>query len=332
MTMDKSRRLFLRHSVAAVIALPGLVIAQAPGSMRRIALLLSTNHAFASHAVKALVDGLAELGWVEGRNLRLDIRYAEGEASRFRLLAAELLGQRPEVLVVGTELIAREAATLTKTVPIAFALGNDPVGSGLVQSLARPGGNVTGISIMSRELTAKRFALLKEAMPGLTRVAVLYRTGDVDADRGIGLLAEPARTLGVAIVRVEVSNAAGLERAFEQIARQKAGGVVITGSDPLFLQHFARVCDLAIKHRLVFGLGVVEGASAGALFSYGPDLTAVYRHLATLIDKILKGARPADIPVEQVNIYEMVVNLKTARRLGIELPRSFLLQATQTIE
>lgn len=331
MTTDKSRRLFLRHSVAAVIVLPALVIAQAPGGMRRIALLVSTTHAAASHLVKALVGGLAEFGWVDGRNLRLDIRYAEGDASRYRLLAAELLGQTPDVLVVGTEQIAREAATLTKTVPIAFAVGNDPVGSGLVQSLARPGGNVTGISIMSIELMSKRVALLKEAMPGLTRVAVLYRTGDVNADRGIRLLAEPARTLGVAIVRVEVSNAAGLERAFEQIARQKAGGV-ITVSDTLFYQHVAHVCDLAIKHRLVFGFGLVDGATAGALFSYAPDLTAVYRHLATLIDKMLKGARPADIPVEQVNIYELVVNLKTARRLGIELPRSFLLQATQTIE
>jgi putative ABC transport system substrate-binding protein len=136
MTADQSRRLFLRHSVAAVIALPGLAMAQAPGGMRRVALLLATSPAATSHAVKALVDGLAKLGWVEGRNLRLDIRYAEGDVSRYRPLAAELLGQRPDIFVAGADQVAREASALTKSVPIVFAIGFDPVGTGVVQSLA----------------------------------------------------------------------------------------------------------------------------------------------------------------------------------------------------
>lgn len=331
MIASSSRRRFLRHSAAAVIALPGLAAAQALSGARRVSVVFGSNSAATSTWRKALVGGLGELGWNEERNLRLDFRYAEGDASRYRPLAAELLGLKPDVLVAGFEPIAREAAILTKTVPIIFAIGYDPVGSGLVQSLSRPGRNITGISILSYELMAKRLALLKEAVPGLKRVAVLYRKGDVNAQRAIKLLAEPAKILGLAIVQGEVVDAAGLDRAFEQIVHQKADGVMVV-ADVLFFQHAAQVFSLANKYRLASGFGAVEGAAAGALFSYSPDLAVVYRRLATLIDKILKGARPAEMPVEQLNVYELVVNLKTARKLGIELPRSFLLQATQTIE
>jgi len=306
-------------------------MAQVAGPVRRVAVLLSSNAAAASHLVKALVGGLAELGWVEGRNLRLDLRYAEGDAARIRPLAAELLSEKPDVLVATTEPVAREAAALTKTVPIVFAIGFDPVGAGLVQSFTRPGGNVTGMSVLQYELIPKRLQLLKEAVPGLTRVAVIYRAGDANADRVLESLAQPARTLGLAVIPGEVRVAGEFERAFEQLARQKAGGIVLLG-DALFFQHSARVANLAIKHRLAFGVGPVEYARAGALFSYGPDFAAIFRSSATLVDKILKGARPADMPVEQANVYELVVNLKTARQLGITLPRSFLLQATQTIE
>lgn len=330
-TPDPFRRRFLRCSVAAAIAFPALGLAQTPGGMRRVALLLASNPAATSQWSRALVGGLAELGWVEGRNLHLDFRYAETDASRYRPLAAELLDLKPDLFVAGFEPIAREAVALTKTLPIVFAIGFDPVGNGLVKSFARPGGNVTGISILSYELMPKRLALLKEAVPDLTRVAVLYRTGDVNAARAIKLLAEPAKKLGLAMIQAEVGDAAGLERAFEHLARQKVDGFMVV-ADVLFFQHAARIFELAIKHRMASGFGAVEGGKAGALLSYSPDFIAVYRRLATLIDKILKGARPAEIPVEQLNVYELVVNLKTARALGIKLPPSFLLQATQTIE
>ena len=306
-------------------------MAQAPAGTRRVALLLASNAAATSKWSKALVAGLAERGWVEGRNLRLDFRYAEGDASRYRPLAVELLGQKPDVFVAGFESIAREATGLTKTVPVVFAIGFDPVGNGLVQSFARPGGNVTGISILSYELMPKRLALLKEAVPALTRVAVLYRKGDINAARAISALAEPAKSLRLTIVPSEVGDAAALEGSFEHIVRQKADGIMVV-ADPFFFQHAARLAELAIKHRLALGYGAIEAATAGALFSYSPDFVAVYRLLATLIDKLLKGAKPTDIPVEQLNVYELVVNLKTARALGIKLPPSFLLQATQTIE
>lgn len=331
MTADKSRRIFLRQSVAALIALPGLVMAQAPLGVRRVAFLSGSNSAAMSHRVKALVDGLSELGWVEGRNLRLDIRYAEADTSRYRPLAAELLAQRPDVFIAGTEPVAWEAAAVTKTVPIVFTIGYDPVGSGLVQSLARPGGNVTGFTVLNYELMPKRLTLLKEAVPGLTRVAVIYRMGDANADRVLKSLAEPARTLGLTIIPGGVRDAGGLEQAFEQIVRQKAEGI-LHAPDSFFFLHATRVMDLAIKHRLYSGSTLSEYARAGALFSYGPDASAVYRRSATLVDKILKGAKPATIPVEQPNLYEMVVNLKTARLLGIKLPHSILIQATQTIE
>jgi len=216
-------------------------------------------------------------------------------------------------------------------VPIVFAVGFDPVGTKLVQSFARPGGNVTGLSTLSYELVPKRLELLKNAVPGLRRVAVIYRAGDANADRVLRSLVEPARALGLTIVPMEVPDAAGFERAFDQISQQQADGI-LQAPDAFFFQHAARIAELTVKYRLAAGFGVTESARFGALFSYGPDFGAIFRRSATLVDKILKGARPAELPVEQVNVYELVVNLKTARRLGIELPPSFLLQATQTIE
>lgn len=299
--------------------------------MRRVALLLTTTPAAAAHLVKALAEGLAQLGWVEGRNLHLEVRYAESDPTRHRPLAAELLGQRPDVFVASNEPVAREAVALTKTVPIVFAIGFDPVGAGLVRSLARPGGNVTGFSILTYELMPKRLALLKEAVPGLTRVAVLYHAGDANADQVIKSLAEPARALGLTIMAGEVSDAGGFERTFEELARQKAGAILQV-PDAFFFPHAARVVDLAVRHGLASGFAPLEYARAGGLFSYGPDFAAIFRRSAELVDRILKGANPANIPVEQANVYELIVNVKTARRLGIELPRTFLLRATRTIE
>lgn len=299
--------------------------------MRRVALLLTTTPAAAAHLVKALAEGLAQLGWVEGRNLHLEVRYAESDPTRHRPLAAELLGQRPDVLVASNEPVAREAAALTKTVPIVFAIGFDPVSAGLVRSLARPGGNVTGFSILTYELMPKRLALLKEAVPGLKRVAVLYHAGDANADQVIKSLAEPARALGLTIIAGEVPDAGGFERTFEELARQRAGAILLV-PDAFFFPHAARVVDLAVRHGLASGFAPLEYARAGGLFSYGPDFAAIFRRSAELVDRILKGANPANIPVEQANVYELVVNVKTARRLGIELPRTFLLRATRTIE
>ena len=204
--------------------------------------------------------------------------------------------------------------------------------AGLVQSLAKPGGNITGYSILSNELNPKRLALMKEAVPGLTRVSLLHRPGDVNLERNLKLLAEPARKLGLTIVPSEVRDAADLERAFEQIARQKASGMIGSWGDSFYFQHRDRIANLAVKRRIVAGGTSIESARAGYLFSYGPDYPALFKRSASLVDRILKGANPANIPVEQANVYELGANMKTARAVGIKLPPSFLLQATQTIE
>jgi putative ABC transport system substrate-binding protein len=331
MTADKSRRLFIRHSVAAVIALPRFAFAQTAGGTRRVAVLLASSPATASHFLKALGGGLADLGWVEGRNLQLDVRYGENDAARFQRLAAELLALRPDVFVAGNEPVAREVVALTKTVPIVVPISFDPVGAGLVRSLASPGGNVTGFSILIYELMPKRLQLLKEAVPGLKRVAVMYLSGDVNADRVFKLLAEPAKQMGITIVPVEIRDLDGLEMGFKQVVKQNAGGLLpVPGG--FFFQHRVRIADLAIKNRLAFAQASVEAATAGSLFGHGANFAALFRRSATLVDKILKGANPANIPLEQANVYELVVNLKTARALGIKLPPSFLVQVTQTID
>jgi putative ABC transport system substrate-binding protein len=294
--------------------------------------MMASDPATASHLFKALVSGLTELGWIEGRNLQLDVRYGENDASRFRRLAEELLALRPDVFVTGNEPVARVVLPLTKSVPIVVPLGFDPVGSGLAQSLGSPGGNVTGFSVLTYELASKRLSLMKEAIPGLTRVALMHRPGDTNVERTLKLLAEPARKLGVAIFLSEYRDAADLERAFERIASQKAGGVIGSGGDSFFFQHRDRAAELALKRRIAIGGNSIEYARAGYLFSYGADLPALFKRSASLVDRILKGANPSNMPIEQASVYELVVNLKTARALGIKLPRSFMLQATQIIE
>jgi putative ABC transport system substrate-binding protein len=297
---DPTRRRFVKRALAAALALPGLAMAQAPRGTRSVALVLASSPATASHLAKAVVEGLAERGWAEGRNLRLEVGYGENDPARMRKVVADLLERRPDVFVAGNETVARHAAALTKTTPIVFALGFDPIGAGLVRSLAKPGGNVTGISVLSYELMPKRLALLKEAVPGATHVGFLYRAGDSNSPRLLEALAGPAKTLGVTIIPAPVSDAANLEEAFEKVAKHKATAVL--------------------------------GAHAGALFSYGPELASAFRRAAVQVDRILKGADAAVLPVEQANVYELVVNLKTARRLGLALPRTFMLQATQVID
>jgi putative ABC transport system substrate-binding protein len=306
-------------------------MAQAARGTRQVAVLLASTPAAASHLVNALIGGLAELGWADGRNLHLDVRYGENDPARTRSLAAQQLDQKPDLVVAVNEQVAREVAALTKTLPIVVPIGFDLVGSGLVQSLARPGGNVTGLSVLLYELMPKRLALLKEAVPRVTRVAVLYRTEDPNADRVLTSLAEPARILGITIIRSEIRDIAQWERTIEQASQQKAGGI-LQAPDSFFFQNRTRIAELTIKHGLVSCSNSVEAAQAGSLFSYGVDFVAVLRRSATLVDKIFKGANPASMPVEQANVFELVVNLKTARRLGINLPRTFMLQATQTIE
>jgi putative ABC transport system substrate-binding protein len=325
------RRRFLGTAGALIAALPGLAHAQAPSGSRKIGVVLAASSTTASHLVSALIDALADHGWVDGRNLRVDAGYGDNDTARIRTAVAERLARRPDVLVVGNETVARQAVALTKTTPIVFAVGFDPVAAGLVQSLSRPGRSVTGVSSLSYELLPKRLQLLKEAVPSLTRVAVLYRAAEDSAGRLLEALVEPARALGIVVVPVAVRDGAALEEVFDGLARQKADGVLLV-PDALFFQHRTRIAELAVERQLAVAAHTVENAQAGALFSYGPEISANFRLAAALVDRILKGADPATLPVEQASVYELAVNLKTALRIGVTLPHGFVLRATRTVE
>ena len=274
-------------------------------------------------------SGLRDLGWIEGDNLILDMRYAESDPARVVTLTAELLALKPDVLVSGTDREARAAAAATRSIPIVFPVGADPVGFGLVKSLARPGTNVTGLSVQSGELHAKRLSLLKETLPRLEKVGVLGETGIVAST--VAALEKSARQLGVKLLPAGARNAGDFDAAFETMARGGAEAVLSVGGS-LFFQHRQQLADLALRHRWAMIVAAIEAADAGALLSYGADLKENVKRLAPLVDRILRGANPATIPVEQVNVFELVINLRTARALGIELPRTLMLRATRVIE
>lgn len=325
-----SRRQVLLGS-AASLAAPHRLYAQPQQRMRRVGFIGSSTPTAAGHFLKAYVAGMRDLGWVEGRNLVLDVRYAGGDPARYTPLAAELLALKPDVLVAGIDSVAKAAAALTKLVPIVFVLGLDPVGLGLVQSFTRPGGNVTGFSILAFELVMKRASLLKEAVPRLERLGVMYREGDADAQRWLAPLAGEMRKIGVTLIPAGAKQADDLPKAFEKMQQDGAQGV-LEMPEPLFFQERQRIAELALKYRLPTTFTTVEHAHAGMLMAYAVDLAAIFRRAATLVDKILKGANPATMPIEQASVYELFLNLRTARALGLTLPASLLIRATRVIE
>jgi putative ABC transport system substrate-binding protein len=316
---------------ACTLGVPIPALAQAAAGQRRIAVLSVSTAAGTRHLWALFRSGLRDLGWIEGDNLVLDMRFAESDPARAAALTAELLAHKPDVFVSGTDREARAAAAATRSVPIVFAVGADPVGLGLVKSLASPGGNVTGLAVLGIELNPKRLSLLKEALPRLEKAGMLFSDGDASKAAALEALEKAARQLGIKLLPAGVGNVHAFETAFETIARGGAKAVLTNGGS-LFFQHGRRFADLAIRHRIAALANTTEGAEAGALLSYGTDLKENVKRLAPLVDRILKGANPATIPVEQPNVYELVVNLRTARSLGIELPSALLLQASRVIE
>jgi putative ABC transport system substrate-binding protein len=322
------RRRFIVAATASVLAAPRIAYARAAAGKRRIAILSVSTAAATEHLWAIFRSGLRDLGWIEGDNLIIDMRYAGSDPARVVTLTAELLALKPDVLVSGTDREARAAAAVTRSIPIVFPVGTDPVGFGLVKSLARPGTNVTGLSVLSGELTPKRLSLLKETLPRLDKVGVLVETGVAST---VAALETSARQLGVKLLPAGATNAADFDAAFETMARGGVEAVLSVGGS-LFFQHRRQLADLALRHRWAMIVATTEAADAGALLSYGADLKENVKRLAPLVDRILRGANPATIPVEQVNVFELVINLRTARVLGIELPRTLMLQATRVIE
>jgi putative ABC transport system substrate-binding protein len=283
---------------------------------------------------EAFLQGLRDLGYVEGRNFVIEYRSHEGKVERFPALAAELVALKVDVIVAtgtGHTLAAKQA---TKTIPIVFTALADPVTSGLVTSLARPGGNVTGVSFLAPELVGKRLELLKQAVPGVRRVAVLWPPGDVpertakDMLRGAELA---ARALGLRLQLVEARGPADFDLAFSEMTTERADALSVLTGAMLFTER-RRLVDLAEKNRLPAVYPWREGADAGGLMAYGPNVADLYRRAATYVDKILKGAKPGDLPVEQPTKFELVINLKTAKAIGLTIPQSVLVRADQIIQ
>jgi putative tryptophan/tyrosine transport system substrate-binding protein len=318
----------------AVVLLAVAMIAQAqqPKKVPRIGNLSGFDPATDSARAEAIRQALRERGHVEGQNIAIEYRYAEGKIDRASELAAELVRLKVDIIVVaGGARWVRSAMNATKTIPIVMSgAGIDPVEFGLIESLARPGGNVTGITNLSVELGGKRLELLKEAIPKLARVAVLYESTPGSLRELKEVLPVAARALGLTIQSWEVRGADNFNKVFSAMGKQRPDGLYVRGS-PLMSANGKRIADFALKSRLPSTYGTRQSVDAGGLMYYGADLTDSYRRVAYYMDKILKGAKPADLPVEQPTKFEFVINLQTAKQIGLTIPPDLLARATRII-
>jgi len=307
--------------------------AQQPMKVPRIG-YLSTGDASRDTRAKAIRLALRELGYIEGRNIAFEYRYAEGKFDRHPELAAELVRLKVDIIVVaGGAIPVRAAKAATKTIPIVMVgAGTDPVKEGLVESLARPGGNVTGLTLLSGELGGKRLELLKETIPKLAHVAVLYDPATpVNALEVKEVLPVAARALGLTIRSWEVRAAGGFERIFDALSKERPDGLYVPGSR-LIAANEKKISDFAIKSRLPSMYQRREAVVVGGLMHYGADLADSYRRVANYVDKILKGAKTGDLPVEQPTKFELMINLKTAKQIGLTIPQKVLARADRVIK
>ena len=330
-----SRRAFLGGLAGGLLAAPLTAEGQQPGRVARIGYLAANLAVADPRTREAFLQGLRDLGYVEGRNLLIEYRDAAGKTERFPALAAELVALKVDVIVAaGGTLAALAAKQATTTLPIVFAAVGNPVAEGLVTSLARPSGNVTGLSLVQQEIVGKSLELLKQAVPEVSRVALLLKP-DSMPDRAkkdrLNAADVAARALGVRLQVVEARGPEDFDRAFSDMTRARAGALTVLAT-PVFDSERRRLVDLAAKNRLPTVYSYRSYVEAGGLMSYGPDLPDSFRRAATYVDKILKGAKPADLPVEQPTKFELVINLKTAKALGLAIPPSLLLRADQVIE
>jgi putative ABC transport system substrate-binding protein len=317
--------------VLGAVAAPLAAEAQAPAKVPRIGFLWSLSPTDLPHLREAFRQRLRELGYVEGQTIAIEYRFAEGRPERLPALAAELVRLKVDVIVTGPPPAPEAAKQATSTIPIVFAVTGDPVAEGLVASLARPGGNITGLATMSPEVVGKQLELLKEVAPKISRVAVLQNPSNNAHPAVLRQSDGAARTLGLRLHILQARTPPEIEAAFAAMRSQRAGGILVL-RDPLFFAQRTQIVALAAKSRLPAVYGNREHAEAGGLMAYGANAPLMFRRAATYVDKILKGAKPADLPVEQPTKFELVVNLKTARALGLTVPRSVLSLADQVIQ
>jgi putative ABC transport system substrate-binding protein len=324
------RRLFLGAIVAAVGASPRTAAAQQAGKVYRIGFLWDTPAVW-PHALEAFRLGLRELGWIEGRNLVIEYRWAEGRFERLPAMVDELVRLKVDLIVAPTSIYTGAARRATSTVPIVFASHADPVGSGHVATLGRPGGNATGLTIIMSETMAKSVELLKTTLPSLARLAAMWDPATPSHRPTLKAVEDATRTFGLKLQSVPVRNADEYGPAFAAMAHERADALIVL-STPLFMGGAKRLAELALTHRLPTMFGPREHVEAGGLLSYSPDRADLYRRAAGYVDKILKGANPADLPVQQATKFELVINLKTARAIGLTIPPAVLARADHVIE
>ena len=320
---------------ALMLVMAGAVAqAQQPKKVPQIGYLSPLDQTRESTRAGVIRHALRELGHMEGKNVVIEYRYAEGKRDRFPELAAELVRLKVDVIVAaGGEPLIRSAMNATKTIPIVMTgSGPDPVEAGLIESLARPGGNLTGLTYLSTELGGKRLELLKDALANLIHVAVLYDPATPGTAREVKEdLPVAARALGLTVRSWEVRDAVGLEKVFAALSKERPDGLYVPLTGALMRANGKRIADFSLKSRLPSLYGDKEGVNAGGLIYYGADLADIYRRVAIYVDKILKGAKPGELPVEQPTKFELVINLKTAKQIGVTMPPAVLARADKVI-
>ena len=326
------RRAFLGTLAGALFAAPLAARAQQAGKVHRIGYLSSGSATTAPHLLEVFREGLRELGWVEGQNIVIDYRFEESRSDRLPNLTAELVRLKVDIIVAGSTPATVATKNASGTIPIVMIGVGDPVGLGLIASLARPGGNVTGLSFsVGTEIFGKQLELLKETVPNVRRVAILSNPANPVHALALRNVKAAARSLGVQLQLLEARGLNEFDGAFAAMAKGRVGALLVV-SDPMFGIHRARLADLAAKTQLPSMHGVRTYVEAGGLMSYGPNLLDQWRRAAGYVDKILKGAKPAELPVEQPTKFELVINVKTAKALGLTIPPSLLQRADEVIQ
>jgi putative ABC transport system substrate-binding protein len=325
------RRAFLGTVAGGLFAAPLAAEAQPTVKVHRIGFLGNSTPDLEANLVGPFREGLRELGYVEGRNIVIEYRWAEGQYERFPVLIAELLARKVDVIVTAGTPATQAVKKATTSIPLVMVAVGDPVATGIVASLRRPGGNITGLTSISEDLEGKRLELLREVLPTVSRVAVLWNPNNQTLLAELKEIRAAAQPLGMKLQALEVRTPGELEETFKALVRERPGALLVM-ADRLFLHNRQRIMDFATKQRLPVVPGHPELVEAGGLMSFGPSYPGMHRRAATYVDKILKGVEPADLPVERPTTFDLVINLKTARVLGLTIPPSLLQRADQVIE
>ena len=326
-----ARKVLLLTLAVTILMVPPAADPQQPRKVPRIGFLSSVSANAVRARLEAFKQGLRDLGYVEGESITIDYRLAEGRYDRLPGLAEELLRLKVDVIVTHGVVATLAARRATSAIPIVFGSADDAVAAGLVAGLARPGGNVTGLTVISPELSGKRLELLREVIPSLKRLAVLRNPTNPVSLPELKATQVAAQSLGLLIQSLEVTDPGGFADAFSATTREQAGALIVL-SDAMFTGRHAQIVDHAAQSRLPAVYWTREFVDSGGLMSYGPNYADLYRRAATYVDKILKGAKPADLPVEQPTKFELVINLKTAKTLGLTIPQSVLFRADDVIK